>query len=254
MGHADHVSAGAGALAGGHLQAVLHATRSLGAARRRLAASRVPAAPVVLVASGEASALLEEALDADVADVLLLPQLAETSSSRSARRPFRSASRKGRAANGRVSPCSRRRAGPARPSPRRTSPLPREDDGQEDAAPRPRPAVRGRGDHARDRAGEDDSGPRHRSGRARPREARRLHDAPLVGPRRPAGADPARGRRARHRGQAGPADGGREGVVRGDRRRHVALLPRADAGDARPDRRAARSSAGSTCRRSRTSG
>jgi pilus assembly protein CpaE len=34
-------------------------------------------APIVLLASGEASALLEEALDADVADVLLLPQLTE---------------------------------------------------------------------------------------------------------------------------------------------------------------------------------
>ena len=34
-------------------------------------------APIVLLASGESSALLEEALDADVADVLLLPQLTE---------------------------------------------------------------------------------------------------------------------------------------------------------------------------------
>ena len=34
-------------------------------------------APIVLVASGEASQLLDEALEADVADVLLLPQLAD---------------------------------------------------------------------------------------------------------------------------------------------------------------------------------
>ena len=42
---------------------------------------------------------------------------------------------------------------------------------------------------------------------------------------------------------------GRAGVLRRDRRRHVAVLPRADAGDARPDGRAARSCAASTCRR-----
>ena len=40
-------------------------------------------------------------------------------------------------------------------------------------------------------------------------------------------------------GEAGPAARGGAGVVRRDRRRHVAVLPRADAGDARPDRRAA---------------
>ena len=39
------------------------------------------------------------------------------------------------------------------------------------------------------------------------------------------------------------------GSLRRDRRRHVAVLPRADARDARPDGRAARCSAGSTCRR-----
>ena len=37
--------------------------------------------------------------------------------------------------------------------------------------------------------------------------------------------------------------------LRRDRRRHVAVLPRADARDARPHRRAARWSAASTCRR-----
>src|SRR5918911_1068032 len=34
-------------------------------------------APVILLASGESSALLEQALDADVSDVLLLPQMTE---------------------------------------------------------------------------------------------------------------------------------------------------------------------------------
>ena len=44
-----------------------------------------------------------------------------------------------------------------------------------DASPRPRPAVRRRRDHARDRAGEDDLRPGRRAGRARLREARGLH-------------------------------------------------------------------------------
>ena len=45
---------------------------------------------------------------------------------------------------------------------------------------RPRPPVRRRGDHARDRARQDDLRPRRRPGRARHREARRLHDAARV--------------------------------------------------------------------------
>ena len=78
VGHADQVREGAGALTGGHLQAVLHATRSSALPADEIAAIREHTqAPIVLVASGEASALLEEALDADVADVLLLPQLTE---------------------------------------------------------------------------------------------------------------------------------------------------------------------------------
>ena len=57
MGHADHVSAGAGALTGGHLQAVLHATRSSALPADEIAAIReYTQAPIVLVASGEASA------------------------------------------------------------------------------------------------------------------------------------------------------------------------------------------------------
>ena len=107
------------------------------------------------------------------------------------------------------------------------------------AAARPRPAVRGRRDHARHRAGEDDLRLRQRSGRARPRQARRLHDEAQVGPRHPAGAASPGGRRARDRGEARPADRGRARNLRRDRRRHLAVLPRPDAGDARPHGRAA---------------
>ncbi len=78
VGRSDHVREGAGPLTGGHLQAVLHATRSSALPVDELAAIReYTQAPIVLLASGESSALLEEALDADVADVLLLPQLTE---------------------------------------------------------------------------------------------------------------------------------------------------------------------------------
>jgi pilus assembly protein CpaE len=76
VGYSEEVRGGAAALAGGHLQVVLHATRSSRLPAGDLASIReYTQAPVVLVASGEASQLLEEALDADVADVLLLPQL-----------------------------------------------------------------------------------------------------------------------------------------------------------------------------------
>jgi len=78
VGRSQSVREGAGALAGGHLAAVLHATRSSELPEDDLAAIReYTRAPVVLLASGEASALLDAALEADVADVLLLPQLPE---------------------------------------------------------------------------------------------------------------------------------------------------------------------------------
>jgi pilus assembly protein CpaE len=78
VGRSDTVRDGGGPLAGGHLQVVLHATRSSALPVEELAAIReYTRAPIVLLASGESSALLEEALDADVADVLLLPQLTE---------------------------------------------------------------------------------------------------------------------------------------------------------------------------------
>jgi pilus assembly protein CpaE len=78
VGQSESVTEAAGALAGGHLGCVLHATRNSQLPADELAAIREHTqAPVVLLASGEASALLEDALDADVADVLLLPQLTE---------------------------------------------------------------------------------------------------------------------------------------------------------------------------------
>jgi pilus assembly protein CpaE len=78
VGRSDYVRDGGGPLAGGHLQVVLHATRSSMLPAEELASIReYTRAPIVLLASGESSALLEEALDADVADVLLLPQLTE---------------------------------------------------------------------------------------------------------------------------------------------------------------------------------
>jgi pilus assembly protein CpaE len=78
VGRRERVADAAAALAGGHLGTILHATRRHELPHDELAAIREHTrTPIVLLASGEASALLEEALDADVADVLLLPQLAD---------------------------------------------------------------------------------------------------------------------------------------------------------------------------------
>ena len=78
VGWSDQVAEASAALAGGHLQVVVHATRAAALPAGELAAIREHTrAPIVVLASGESSALLEDALDADVADVLLLPQLTE---------------------------------------------------------------------------------------------------------------------------------------------------------------------------------
>jgi pilus assembly protein CpaE len=78
LGSSADVAGGAGALAGGHLDAVLHATRSAVLPAEELAAIRQhTTAPVLIVASSGSAGLLEQALDADVSDVLLLPQLVE---------------------------------------------------------------------------------------------------------------------------------------------------------------------------------
>ncbi len=78
VGATTNVADGAAALAGGHLDAILHATRASALPADELAAIREHTrAPILMLASGGSSGLLEQALDADVADVLLLPQLVE---------------------------------------------------------------------------------------------------------------------------------------------------------------------------------
>ncbi len=77
IGSSESVAEAASALTGGHLHAVVHATRSTSLPAGEIAAIREHTqAPIVMLASGASSTLLEEALEADVADVLLLPQLA----------------------------------------------------------------------------------------------------------------------------------------------------------------------------------
>jgi pilus assembly protein CpaE len=78
VGCTETVAEASAALAGGHLDVILHASRDGELPGDDLAQIREHTqAPVILVASGESSRLLEQALDADVADVLLLPQLGE---------------------------------------------------------------------------------------------------------------------------------------------------------------------------------
>ncbi|MFL5952919.1 MAG: CpaE family protein [Gaiellaceae bacterium] len=78
VGASEHVAQATGALAGGHLDCILHGTRSDSFPAGEIAAIREQTrAPIVLVASGAPTAILEDALDADVSDVLLLPQLVE---------------------------------------------------------------------------------------------------------------------------------------------------------------------------------
>jgi pilus assembly protein CpaE len=78
LGASVTVAEGAAALAGGHLDAVLHATRGASLPADELAALRQHTrAPILIVSSGGTQSMLEQALDADVADVLLLPQLVE---------------------------------------------------------------------------------------------------------------------------------------------------------------------------------
>ena len=78
VGSSTDVASGAGTLAGGHLAAVLHATRSTTFPADEINAIREHTrAPILLIASSGSAGLLEQALDADVSDVLLLPQLVE---------------------------------------------------------------------------------------------------------------------------------------------------------------------------------
>ena len=77
VGESVQVAEAAAPLAGGHLDCIVHATRtSLFPAAEVAAIREQTRAPVILVASGgEAASMLERALEMDVADVLLLPQL-----------------------------------------------------------------------------------------------------------------------------------------------------------------------------------
>jgi len=78
VGSASAVIEGAATLTGGHLQVVLHATRSATLPVNEIAAIREHSrAPIILLASNGSPAFLEEALEHDVADVLLLPQLTD---------------------------------------------------------------------------------------------------------------------------------------------------------------------------------
>jgi pilus assembly protein CpaE len=94
VGSSAGVRESAATLTGGHLQVVLHGTRSSNLPQDELAAIREHTrAPIILLASGESSALLEDALEADISDVLLLPQMTENvvfairKASRSGHRP-----------------------------------------------------------------------------------------------------------------------------------------------------------------------
>jgi pilus assembly protein CpaE len=78
VGSSENPGAGSAALEGGHLDCVLHATSSSTLPAHEIATIREHTrVPLLLIASGEASSLLEDALGADVSDVLLLPALTE---------------------------------------------------------------------------------------------------------------------------------------------------------------------------------
>jgi pilus assembly protein CpaE len=78
VGASTDVAGGVAALAGGHLDAVLHATRSTSFPADEVAGIRQHTpAPILLIASSGSAALLDQALEGDVSDVLLLPQLVE---------------------------------------------------------------------------------------------------------------------------------------------------------------------------------
>ena len=76
IGESDQVGQATTVLSGGHLDCIIHATRDASFPSGEVAAIREHTrTPLILVASGEASSMLEQALDADVSDLLLLPQL-----------------------------------------------------------------------------------------------------------------------------------------------------------------------------------
>ena len=133
---------------------ILHGTRSSTLPADEIASIREHTrTPIILLASGEASVLLEEALEADVSDVLLLPQMTENvvfairKAGRSIAPPRASSVTTRR---GRIVTVFSRRAGRGKTV--TSTNLPAAFAGEADAPPRPGPPVRGRGDHARPRA------------------------------------------------------------------------------------------------------
>jgi pilus assembly protein CpaE len=78
VGHSEQPATASATLQGGHLNCVLHATSASTFPAHEIATIREHTrVPLVLIASGEASSLLEDALGADVSDVLMLPALTE---------------------------------------------------------------------------------------------------------------------------------------------------------------------------------
>jgi pilus assembly protein CpaE len=78
VGQSEDIQEAAAALAGGHLEAILHATRGPGHPGEQIASIReYSRAPIILLASGDCSGLLDEALEDGVADLVPLPQLTE---------------------------------------------------------------------------------------------------------------------------------------------------------------------------------
>jgi pilus assembly protein CpaE len=78
VGITPDVAEAASGLTGGHLDAVIHASRGSEFPKDEYAAIReYTRAPVLLLCSGECSGMLAEALEAEVADVIPLPQLTE---------------------------------------------------------------------------------------------------------------------------------------------------------------------------------
>src|SRR5262249_19389556 len=76
VGVRESIAESASALSGGHLDVVLHATRGSEFPAGDVAAIReYTRSPIIMLCSGESSGMLEDALEAGVADLLPLPQL-----------------------------------------------------------------------------------------------------------------------------------------------------------------------------------
>ena len=147
-------------------------------------------APVVLATTAPSSELVRWALDAGVADVLWLPAPQENVSSWSRRRRRPPASSSADSGEGRVVTVFSPKGGSGKSVVSTNLAVAAATHaGTKTLLDRPRPAVRRRGDHARPRARQHGSRAARHPDRPGRREARRLHRAPLVRRRRPAGSD-----------------------------------------------------------------